>query len=222
MRQNRASGIRTIIDRIDTWENGEGVWLRIVDNKSREKKPDPGKMASGEQLQLMIYLKAVADSMPDARLAGAFFFPVDDPEVSTAWDDPDRIEADRIKATRLKGLVTAREDVVRAMDRDIEPYSMDKVFNKDGSVSKSASWAIEEETLRGLTEAAADKAGELCSRMRDGEIEASPGEDSAGSVCRYCEYRAICRAYPTKGIGRESGITWQDIVRKNTLRESEK
>ena len=214
--------IRGKIDRIDTWENGEGVWLRIVDNKSRGKKPDPERMAAGEQLQLMIYLKAVADSMPDTRLAGAFFFPVEDPEVSTAGDDPDRIEEDRLKAVRMKGLVTAREDVVRAMDRDIEPYSVDKVFNKDGSVSKSASWAIEEETLRGLTEAAVEKAGELCSRMRDGEIEASPGEDSMGSVCRYCEYRAICRTVPKKGDRQESGITWQDIARKNTLRESEK
>ena len=96
------------------------------------------------------------------------------------------------------------------------------MFNNDGSVSKSASWAVEEETLRALTDAAAGKAGELCGRMRDGEIEASPGEDTAGSACRWCEYRAICRAGAKKGRGRETGITWEDIVRKNTLRESEK
>ncbi len=216
------AAIRGRIDRIDTWENGEGVWLRIVDNKSREKKPDPAKTDSGEQLQLLIYLKAAADSMPGTRLAGAMYFPVVDPEVDTAGDDPEQIEADRMKAVRMKGLVTAREDVVRAMDRDIAPYSVDKVFNQDGSVSKNASWAVEEETLRALTEAAVEKAGELCGRMRDGEIEASPGEDSAGSVCRYCEYRAICRAGGKKGREPETGITWQDIARKNTLRESEK
>ena len=108
------------------------------------------------------------------------------------------------------------------MDRDVSPYSVDKIFNKDGTVSKSASWAMEEETLRGLMEAAVEKAGELCSRMRDGEIEASPGEDSTGSVCRYCDYGAICRAGGKKGRAREQGVTYRDIVRKNTLRESEK
>ena len=216
------ASIRGKIDRIDTWENGEGVWLRIVDNKSGDKKPDPARMATGEQLQLMIYLKAAADSMPYARLAGAMYFPVQDKEVNTADDDPDRIEEDRIKTVRMKGLVTAREDVIRAMDRDIIPFSVDKVFNKDGSVSKTNSWAMEEETLRGLMDAAVVKAGELCGRMRDGEIEASPGEDSSGSVCRYCEYGAICRAGAKQGRTRDTDITYQDIVRKNTLRESEK
>ena len=216
------AAIRGKIDRIDTWENGEGVWLRIVDNKSREKKPDPARMATGEQLQLMIYLKAAADSMPGARIAGAMYFPVTDPEVSTAADDPEQIEADRLNTVRMKGLVTAREDVVRAMDRDISPFSVDKVFNKDGSVSKSVSWAMDEETIRGLMDAAAEKAGELCGRMRDGEIEASPGEDTAGSVCRYCDYRAICRAGAEKGRKRDDGITYQQIAGKNTLRESEK
>ena len=216
------AAIRGKIDRIDTWENGEGVWLRIVDNKSREKKPDPSRMAAGEQLQLMIYLKAAADSRPDARLAGAMYFPVTDQEVDTAVDDPEQIETDRLNTVRMKGLVTAREDVLRAMDRDIRPYSVDKVFNKDGSVSKGASWAMEEETLRGLMDAAVEKAGELCGRMRGGEIEASPGEDAVGSVCRYCEYHSICRAAAQKGRRRDEEITYRDIAGKNTLRESEK
>ena len=216
------ASIRGTIDRIDTWENGEGIWLRIVDNKSREKKLDPGRMETGEQLQLMIYLKAASDFMPRARLAGAMYFPVVDKEVDTAEDDPERIEADRLGTMRMKGLVTAREDVVRAMDRDISPYSVDKVFNKDGSVSKSASWAVDEETLRRLMEAAVGKAAELCSRMRDGEIEASPGEDSAGSVCRYCEYRSICRAGTKKKETPGPAVSYQDIAGKNTLRESEK
>ena len=216
------AAIRGKIDRIDTWENGEGVWLRIVDNKSREKKPDPARMATGEQLQLMIYLKAAADSMPDTRLAGAMYFPVTDREVDTAVDDPERIEADRMNAVRMKGLVTAREDVLNAMDRDIRPYSVDKVFKQDGSVLKSAPWAMEEQTLRGLMDAAVEKAGELCGRMRGGEIEASPGADSLGPVCRYCEYRSICRTAGQKGRERDEEITYQDIAGKNTLRESEK
>ena len=217
------AAIRGKIDRIDTWENGEGVWLRIVDNKSRVKKPDLQLMESGEQLQLMIYLKAAADSIPDARIAGALFFPVIDPEVETEADDPDRIEEDRLNTVRMKGLVTADEDVLRAMDRDIRPCSVDKVFNKDGSVSKSAaSWAVEEEKLRGYMNNAVEKAAELCGRMRGGEIAASPGEDAAGSVCRYCEYRAVCRAGTKKGRERDEGIPDGQDAGKNTLRENEK
>ena len=223
LKDGSRAAIRGRIDRIDTYENGEGVWLRVVDNKSREKKPDPARMATGEQLQLMIYLKAAADSMPRARLAGALFFPVQDKEVETPEDDPGRIESERLAASRMKGLVTAREDVLRAMDRDLSPYSVDRVLNKDGSVSKSANWAVEEETLRGLTQAAAEKAGELCSRIRDGEIDAVPAGDRNTSACRYCEYQAICRSGPEQARSREPIKDYRGIAAgKNTLREEEK
>jgi len=221
--------LRGKIDRIDTWENGEGVWLRVVDNKSREKRPDAAKMAAGEQLQLMIYLKAAAQGMPGARPAGAFFFPLEDREVSTETDDPEEIEAERMKHARMHGLAAAREDVLRAMDRDLSPYSVDKVFNKDGSVSKSAPWAVEEETLRRLTDAAAGKAAELCERIRDGEIAAAPSADGQQTACRYCEYGGICHV--SRGDRRELNreVGFEDIAReagtaggKNTLRESEK
>ena len=208
------AAIRGQIDRIDTYENGEGVWLRVVDNKSRGKKPDPAKMETGEQLQLMIYLKAAADSMPGTRVAGAMFFPIEDKEVDTASDEPDKIENDRISEVRMKGLVTAEEDLIHAMDRDVHPFSVDKVFKQDGTVAKSASWAVEEKTLSGLMDAAVEKAGELCGRMRDGEIEALPSEDSAGPVCRFCEYSAICRNGGRETRKPDAGITYQDIAGK--------
>jgi ATP-dependent helicase/DNAse subunit B len=73
-----------------------------------------------------------------------------------------------------------------------------------------------------LMDEAVGKAGELCERMRDGETEASPGEDSAGSVCRYCDYRAICRRAGKKIRTDDSGEPGQQAEGKNTLRESEK
>ncbi len=81
---------------------------------------------------------------------------------------------------------------------------------------------MEEKKIRALMDAAVEKAGELCGRMRAGEIEASPGEDHTGSVCRYCEYRAICRAGAQKGRERDGEITWQDIAGKNTLHDEKK
>ena len=51
MKDGSRVAVRGTIDRIDTYENGEGIWLRVVDNKSREKKPDPERMATGESDQ---------------------------------------------------------------------------------------------------------------------------------------------------------------------------
>ena len=219
--------LQGIIDRIDTYENGEGVWLRVVDNKSTEKKPDPAQMADGEQLQLMIYLKDEGNAFPGTRPAGALFFPVQDREIAAGDETPETLETERMKKVRMKGLVNAREDVVRAMDRDRSPWSVDEVFNKDGSVKKTADWAVEEGVLRGLLDAAEAKAAEICGDIRDGKIRPEPrGTGTENAPCRFCGYRTLCRAGRDSLKLREAGITYRDIAAghggKNTLREDEK
>lgn len=220
--------IHGIIDRIDTYENGEGVWMRVVDNKSSEKKPDPAKMDDGEQLQLMIYLKAAEQAYPFARAAGAMFFPIQDAEIPGEEETKEATEAARLKKVRMKGLVNAREDVVRAMDRELHPYSVDEVFSKkDGSVRKDAEWAVEENVLQGLMTAAQEKAAEILGEIRQGRIEAAPrGKDTEDSPCRYCDYRTLCHARRENLRPRSEGITYRDIARgiqgKNTLRDEDK
>lgn len=219
--------VQGIIDRIDTYENGEGVWLRVVDNKSSEKKPDPAKMEDGEQLQLMIYLKAAERAYPGARAAGALFFPIRDTEISAVEETPESTAEERIRKVRMKGLVAAREDVVRAMDRDIRPYSLDEVFKQDGTVRKGADWAVEEDVLQGLMAAAEKRAAEIAAEIRGGRIEAAPrGSAPEDSPCRYCDYRSLCHAGKESLRPRNAEITYRDIARsasgKNTLREEEK
>ncbi len=213
MADGSSAAVRGTIDRIDMYENGEGLWLRVVDNKSSDKKPEPEKMETGEQLQLMIYLQAAAKAYPEARPAGAMFFPVQDKEINTDETDPEKLEDTRLSKVRMKGLVAAERDVVRAMDRDIAPFSVDQVFNKDGSVSKKADWAVDEETLQGLMNAAEEKAAELCDEIRAGRVEAAPRGDEKQSACTYCDYRTVCHARPEDTRQRNTGVTWRTLAK---------
>ena len=219
MKDGSRVAVRGTIDRIDIYENGEGIWLRVVDNKSADKKPDPSLMDTGEQLQLMIYLRAATQAFPDARPAGALFFPVRDREIDTQETDPDAVEDLRLSRVRMKGLVTAEADVVRAMDRDRAPFSVDQVFNKDGSVSKRATWALDEGTVQGLMDAAVEKAAELCDEIRTGHVEAAPRGNRNENVCAWCDYRTVCHARAEDVRPRDSGITWRDLAGKNTLHD---
>ncbi|MCR5296203.1 MAG: PD-(D/E)XK nuclease family protein [Clostridiales bacterium] len=222
MKDGSRVAVRGTIDRIDTWETGEGIWLRVVDNKSRGKKPEAAKMETGEQLQLMIYLKAAAGAIPGSRPAGALFFPVQDPEIGPETDDEGVLEAERIKEVRMKGLVTAEESVIRAMDRDRQPFSVDAVFRQDGTVSaKAANFAVDEGTMNALMDAAAEKAAELCGEIREGLIGAAPRGEGDDTACRYCDYRTVCHARREDARPRNKGITCRDIVGKN-LRETPK
>ena len=207
------------IDRIDTYENGEGIWLRVVDNKSSGKKPDPAKMEDGEELQLMIYLKTAMQAVPGTRPAGAMFFPVKDAEIAVQDESPENVEAERLKKARMKGIVNVREDVIHAMDRELRPYSVDEVYKKDGSLRKDADWAVEEDVLQGLMDAAERKAAEICGEIRTGRIAPAPrGKNEEDSPCRWCDYRTLCRVRRESRRPRNEQTTYRDIAGKNTAK----
>lgn len=211
------------IDRLDLYHGQEGDYLRVLDLKSSEKELDPARMDSGEQLQLMIYLRSALRAHPGSLPAGALYFPIRDQEVSSPT--PEAAEAQRLKNVQFSGVVLQQEDVVRAMDRDISPYSLPKIYNQDGSVSKSAGWVLTREALNRLMDAAQQRAAELCVEIRSGRIPASPSVDGDRKPCTFCEFQGLCPLRPGDERPLPSGMTYGDVgsgLPNKPLRESEK
>ena len=203
------------IDRLDQYTGPDGTWLRVLDLKSSDRDLIPAKMASGEQLQLMIYLRAALLARKGSRPAGALYFPVQDREVDA--EDPEAAEVKRLAAVRLKGVAALDEDVLRAMDRDVSPFSLPKVFNKDGSVSKSAGWALEEKTLFALMDAAEGRAAALCEAIRSGAVPASPSVESGrSSACDFCEFAGICPRRKEDERPLPKDLTFADVAAGRT------
>ncbi len=213
--------LRGKIDRLDTWNAPEGRYVRILDLKSSSRELNPARMDRGEQLQLMIYLRAVQRAVPGSRAAGAMYFPIQDGDVNAGT--PEEAERKRIAEIRLRGVVMAEEKVIRAMDREISPFSIGKVFNQDGSVSKNAPWALESEVLTGLMDAAVSRAEDLCDRIRSGVTSAAPSVEKEGfSACTWCEYLPVCKKRREDEVMLETGMTFRDVAEKNALRKREK
>ena len=201
--------LRGKIDRLDLYRGSGGDYLRVLDLKSSEHRLDPARMNSGEQLQLMIYLQAALRGRPGALPAGALYFPVLDKEVEA--ETPEAAEEARLKNVQLKGVVLADEEIIRAMDRDITPYSLPKIFNQDGSISKSSDWVIPPEILSRLMEAAQNKAVEICCRIRDGEAAASPSVSETSSPCTFCEFHSVCPVRKTDQRPLPKGLSFGDV-----------
>lgn len=213
------------IDRLDRYDGPEGSFLRVLDLKSGEKNLNPAKMDRGEQLQLMIYLRAALQNYPGTRPAGALYFPVLDPEVRA--DGPAAAEEERLRKVQLKGVVVRDEDVLRAMDRDVSPFSLPKCRNADGSFSKTAGWVLDEKLLSALTDAAVDRAAELCVRIRSGEVPASPSvENDRSSACTFCEFAGVCPKRPEDARPLPDRVSFSDAAAragaKLPLRNGEK
>ncbi len=213
--------LRGKIDRLDAWDAPEGRYLRVMDLKSTPRDLNPAKMDRGEQLQLMIYLRAAQQADPRGLAAGAVYFPVQDGDVNART--PEEAEQKRMAGVRLRGVALAEESVIRAMDRDISPFSVGKVFRQDGSVRQDVPWALEARVLTELTEAAVDRAAELCEKIREGSLPAAPSVGKDGdSVCSRCEYLAVCKKRTENERPLDGDLSFRDVAEKNALRKREK
>lgn len=179
------------IDRVDSFEDGENVWLRIIDYKSSSQKINMVKLYYGLQLQLIIYMAAAMGEVDDSLPAGAFYFHVSDPLIKTDSEDTDEIDEQRTQELRLSGLYTKNEDVLKAMSPVVD-QTIELKFKKDGSLTKSSN-ALEEEDFSVLMEHALRCACKLTKRITEGDTAITPIKLSNWAPCDYCDFRSVCQ-----------------------------
>ena len=183
--------VRGRIDRIDRFDSGESIYLRVVDYKSGEHQLDAAKICMGMQLQLLLYLEAALQSDPDALPAGAFYQWMGDPLVDQ--DKKAMIESELAKRLCLKGVMLSDVQVREWMDEAKPPLSIEDVLKKDGTPRKGKLVCTLEELnhLIGLAHATAIR---LTEELRRGAIQASPVVDRSNVArCQFCAFAGVCR-----------------------------
>lgn len=192
LKDGRRVYIRGIIDRIDRYAGDEGVYFRVVDYKSGQKKLDPAQVFWGAQLQLLLYLKAALSIDEKAQPAGAFYMQVADPLLDAQEDKTD-IEDALARMLSLKGVALKDVAILEKMDSGTPPLTLPKSVLKDGSFDKRSALASLDE-MHLLIQHAASCAAQLSEKMHAGHIQASPLCDKNGNgPCAFCDYAAICR-----------------------------
>jgi len=184
------------IDRIDRWNAGDRTWLRIIDYKSGMSELNLTRLYFGLQLQLIIYL-AVALERDACRPAGAFYFKVADPVVSTEERDADKVDMMRSDELRLSGLFINNREVLDAMSPDIE-HTVQLTLKTDGTVSSNVRM-VDESGFQLLIAHALDAATRIADGIQQGKTEVDPVRMSGYCSCDRCDWRALCQQDPRLG-----------------------
>lgn len=186
------------IDRIDTCEDDEQVYVKVTDYKTGTKSFDITAFYHGLQMQLPVYLNAALERErqknpgKEAIPAGIFYYRMKDPIVEKERDDT-VLEEKLLKELRLDGLVNADETVLEHLEHNLTGTSnlIPVGRNKNGSLSRFSKVLTAEE-FEILLDYTRQKERELKSRMLSGETEAKPYELAGKTGCDYCDYRDIC------------------------------
>gem|GEM_PF-680056 len=182
----RVSGI---IDRVDTFETDDALYLKIIDYKTGSKKINLTDIYYGLALQLLFYL-AECEEMLAAEAAGktvvpggAFYFHPDNPMVGVASGQDDGA-AERDKCFKMDGVYLADDTFKQAMSSEGKT-AVYAAGARDKQVSLT-----ELRQLIAYVRLAIIRGAEA---MGGGDIRVAPYLKSDGSMpCAYCQNRGLC------------------------------
>ena len=188
------------IDRVDLCNEGDQIYVKVMDFKSSEHKFNLAYLYYGLQLQLVMYMNVAAASEkkkhPDKEVipAAILYYHVEDPMIEGKADTvTDDINKEIISELKMTGLVNDNTDIIRKLDTgfttksDIIPVEL----KKDGTPSARSQTASsdEYEAISGFVN---KKVKEFGRNILNGDISVNPYGDTKMQSCTYCDYKHIC------------------------------
>lgn len=192
--------LRGRIDRVDTCETEDKVYVKIIDYKSGNTSFSLLNLYHGLQLQLVVYLNAAleleAKKHPDKQVepAGIFYYHIDNPIVDgNGTESEEEIRLAVLEQLKPNGLVNEAEEIYRAMDAEFSGSSsvIPVALKADGSLKATSKTASTDEFAI-LSEHVNRKIVDTGHRILDGDTSIRPYELSNHTGCDYCPYHTIC------------------------------
>lgn len=192
--------LRGRIDRIDTCETEDKVYVKIIDYKSGNTSFSLLNLYHGLQLQLVVYLSAALElegkKHPNRQIepAGIFYYHIENPMVDASGTESEE-EIRRAVLEKLKpnGLVNEAEEIYRAMDADFSGSSevIPVALKADGSL-KATSKTVSTDDFYAMTEYVRERMIEAGRRIFAGDVSIKPYELENHNGCEYCPYHTVC------------------------------
>ncbi|MDO4473711.1 MAG: PD-(D/E)XK nuclease family protein [Eubacteriales bacterium] len=185
------------IDRVDVCEDGDELYLKVMDYKTGRTEFDISAYYHGLQLQLMVYMNAAVGEMkkkyPGKEIipSGVFYYRISDPFVDRK--EKEDSEKQILEQLRMDGLVNLKKNSLQHLDRSINGSStvVPVRINKNGSLAK-ASKAVSEDEFETMLQYADSINSSLREALKKGDVAAYPYHYGQESGCDYCNYKHVC------------------------------
>ncbi|MCI8412400.1 MAG: helicase-exonuclease AddAB subunit AddB [Clostridia bacterium] len=183
------------IDRIDTAQNEEGKYLRIIDYKSSAKNIDLNEVYAGLQIQLLTYTDAIC-RQEDIIPAGIFYFSLLEQMIKADKKISDEeIEAMIRKNFRMKGLIIADVKIIKMNDNTLKSGSSKLVpaaLTSSGSINEKWTNGVKSEEFKILQEYIYKTIKDISKEILSGKIDLKPYNKKGKTPCEYCGYKSVC------------------------------
>lgn len=188
------------IDRIDTYETADKIYVKIIDYKSGNTSFSLLNLYHGLQLQLVVYLNAAMELVKKehpgktAEPAGIFYYHISDPMVEgNGTESEEEIRHSILEQLKLNGLVNDDPEVYGAMDTEFSGNSsvIPVGLKTDGSLKATSKVASTYE-FGVMSDYAKEKIMQAGKQIFAGEASVRPYRLAEKTGCDYCPYHTVC------------------------------
>lgn len=214
------------IDRVDTYEDQENLYVKIIDYKSGNTEFNVVDLFYGLQIQLVVYMNAAIEVLQKRKEkpvipAGIFYYNMKDPFVE---DEEDEEDLAILKKLKMSGLANGEPKVLEQLEEESEEgyVTVPVTRLKSGAYSKNSKVATTEQLLsvgRYVTE----KMQKMGKDMFHGEIKIAPYKLGDKTACDHCEFQGVCGFDPKLGddYQRLSTASKEELLLKMEGKEKE-
>jgi ATP-dependent helicase/nuclease subunit B len=192
-----------VADRVDGWEHGGKLYLRVVDYKTGKKSFSLSDVWYGMGLQMLLYLFSLeknGENRYGQKIvpAGVLYVPARDALLSKPENLSDEeIVKEKAKERRRSGLLLDDPAVLAAMEHGEIPKYLPVAVNREGRAAGEA--LADAARLTQLSRHIDDTLLRLASELRRGGIEADPFfRSQQENACRWCDYLDACHFDPKR------------------------
>ena len=199
------------IDRMDTCEEGDRVYVKIIDYKSGSPKFDYTKFYYGLQLQLLLYMDAAAESSrnteeKEVTPAAMLYYSVQDPIVERPAEELRGendgsllgITPERMTALRGTGLIRREEEILNALEENPAPGQSPVLpLSRTGKGVRDNECLITGEEYEALIAHLKKTVTDTGNAIHEGRIDVKPYRYETEKGCDYCPYHGVCGFDPT-------------------------
>lgn len=240
--------IQGTVDRVDLYESPSGEkYLRIIDYKTGTKSFQLSDVANGINLQMFLYLMCLElgkhSSAEEISGAGALYMPAGDFNARLDRNSGnEQLKGELLKHYCMKGVLLDREEVIRAMEPDLEgkyiPVSVkkstaydknnhlkedvfvDRKANEEYFKAGSGEYLLSGEQISKIYSFLEDTVEKMVQELYRGNIEAKPLVGSRINGCDFCEFSQVCGYRETepvneyRDLNKKEMFEWIDSLTK--------